>query len=102
MTEMLTLTNSVANIKTLTPDNMPMRTLVFTSQKGGSGKTTLCGRLAVQAHEAGMGADFSVEGHRGLDGSDLELLQATGHAANGFGAGGSVYDEFADHGVVFG
>ena len=34
---------------------MPMRTLVFSSQKGGSGKTTLCGQLAVQAERAGMG-----------------------------------------------
>ena len=35
--------------------DMPLRTLVFSSQKGGSGKTTLCGQLAVQAGLAGMG-----------------------------------------------
>ena len=32
-----------------------MRVVVFTSQKGGSGKTTLCGQLAVQAEIAGAG-----------------------------------------------
>ena len=35
--------------------NMPMRTIVFSSQKGGSGKTTLCGQLAVQAEIMGQG-----------------------------------------------
>lgn len=35
--------------------NMPMRTIVFSSQKGGSGKTTLCGQLAVQAEIMGLG-----------------------------------------------
>ncbi len=35
--------------------NMPMRTIVFSSQKGGSGKTTLCGQLAVQAELMGRG-----------------------------------------------
>lgn len=34
---------------------MPMRVLVFASQKGGSGKTTLCGQLAVQAELAERG-----------------------------------------------
>ena len=33
----------------------PMRVIVFASQKGGSGKTTLCGQLAVQADRAGAG-----------------------------------------------
>ncbi len=32
-----------------------MRVVVFSSQKGGSGKTTLCGHLAVQAELAGAG-----------------------------------------------
>lgn len=36
-------------------DAMPTRTVVFSSQKGGSGKTTLCGQLAVQAELSGMG-----------------------------------------------
>lgn len=35
--------------------NMPMQTIVFSSQKGGSGKTTLCGQLAVQAECMGLG-----------------------------------------------
>ena len=33
----------------------PMRVVVFASQKGGSGKTTLCGQLAVEADRAGAG-----------------------------------------------
>ncbi|MDH5749531.1 MAG: ParA family protein [Rhodospirillales bacterium] len=36
-------------------DNIPMQVLVFSSQKGGSGKTTLCGQLAVQAELSGAG-----------------------------------------------
>lgn len=32
-----------------------MRILAFASQKGGSGKTTLAGHIAVQAHRAGAG-----------------------------------------------
>ncbi|MCW5699809.1 MAG: ParA family protein, partial [Rhodospirillales bacterium] len=32
-----------------------MRVIVFSSQKGGSGKTTLCGQLAVQAELSGDG-----------------------------------------------
>ncbi|MCP5365380.1 MAG: ParA family protein [Hyphomicrobiales bacterium] len=32
-----------------------LRVIVFSSQKGGSGKTTLCGHLAVQAELAGCG-----------------------------------------------
>ena len=32
-----------------------MHVIVFASQKGGSGKTTLCGQLAVQAEQAGAG-----------------------------------------------
>ncbi len=35
--------------------NRPMRVIVFASQKGGSGKTTLCGHLAVQAQLTGYG-----------------------------------------------
>ena len=35
-------------------DNYP-RTIVFASQKGGAGKTTLCGHIAVQADLAGEG-----------------------------------------------
>ncbi len=35
-------------------DNAP-RTIVFASQKGGAGKTTLCGHVAVQADLAGAG-----------------------------------------------
>jgi chromosome partitioning protein len=41
-----------------TPDEswrQPMRVVVFASQKGGSGKTTLCGQLAVEAERAGAG-----------------------------------------------
>lgn len=37
------------------PPGTPMRTIVFSSQKGGSGKTTLCGQLAVQAELMGAG-----------------------------------------------
>ena len=33
----------------------PMRVIVFASQKGGAGKTTLCGQLAVQAELVGAG-----------------------------------------------
>ena len=33
----------------------PMRVVVFASQKGGAGKTTLCGHVAVQAERAGAG-----------------------------------------------
>jgi len=33
----------------------PMRVIVFASQKGGAGKTTLCGHVAVQAERAGAG-----------------------------------------------
>jgi chromosome partitioning protein len=32
-----------------------MHVIVFASQKGGSGKTTLCGQLAIQAERAGAG-----------------------------------------------
>ncbi len=38
-----------------TPGTSPMRVIVFASQKGGAGKTTLCGQLAVQAELAGEG-----------------------------------------------
>lgn len=37
------------------PGATSTRTIVFSSQKGGSGKTTLCGQLAVQAELAGHG-----------------------------------------------
>ena len=33
-----------------------MRVMAFASQKGGSGKTTLAGHIAVQAERAGAGA----------------------------------------------
>ena len=33
----------------------PMRVIVFASQKGGAGKTTLCGHVAVQAERTGAG-----------------------------------------------
>lgn len=36
-------------------DDDEMRIIVFSSQKGGSGKTTLCGHLAVQAELTGAG-----------------------------------------------
>lgn len=36
-------------------NDRPMQVVVFTSQKGGSGKTTLCGQLAVAAHQNGAG-----------------------------------------------
>jgi chromosome partitioning protein len=44
----------------LTPVQLPaadlaLRVIVFSSQKGGSGKTTLCGQLAVQAELSGGG-----------------------------------------------
>jgi chromosome partitioning protein len=35
--------------------NLPMQVIVFASQKGGAGKTTLCGQLAVQAELVGAG-----------------------------------------------
>jgi chromosome partitioning protein len=35
--------------------SVPMQVIVFTSQKGGSGKTTLCGQLAVAAELSGNG-----------------------------------------------
>jgi len=34
---------------------MEMRVLVFAAQKGGVGKTTLAGHIAVAAHRAGVG-----------------------------------------------
>ena len=34
---------------------LPMQVIVFTSQKGGSGKTTLCGHMAVAAELSGHG-----------------------------------------------
>ncbi len=44
-----TLQRSTTTLETPMAVDMPMRTIVFSSQKGGSGKTTLCGQLAVQA-----------------------------------------------------
>ena len=44
-----TLQRSTTVLETPMVVDMPMRTIVFSSQKGGSGKTTLCGQLAVQA-----------------------------------------------------
>ncbi len=35
--------------------DLPMQVIVFASQKGGAGKTTLCGQLAVQAELVGAG-----------------------------------------------
>ena len=35
--------------------SLPMQVIVFASQKGGAGKTTLCGQLAVQAELIGAG-----------------------------------------------
>lgn len=45
--------NGEAEARTETPPSMWV--VVFSSQKGGSGKTTLCGQLAVQAEIAGAG-----------------------------------------------
>ncbi len=50
MPDALSLVNVVQKSLTPVSAEMPMRTLVFTSQKGGSGKTTLCGQLAVQGN----------------------------------------------------
>lgn len=38
-----------------------MRTIVINSQKGGSGKTTLCAHLAVQAERAGDGPVYLID-----------------------------------------
>jgi chromosome partitioning protein len=38
-----------------------MQTIVFNSQKGGSGKTTLCAHLAVEAERAGNGPVFLLD-----------------------------------------
>lgn len=38
-----------------------MQTIVINSQKGGSGKTTLCAHLAVQAERAGDGPAFVID-----------------------------------------
>ncbi len=46
---------SIQSDKVQSVEAMPTRTIVFSSQKGGSGKTTLCGQLAVQAEKAGFG-----------------------------------------------
>ncbi|MBU6252976.1 MAG: ParA family protein, partial [Alphaproteobacteria bacterium] len=38
-----------------------MRVIALASQKGGTGKTTLAGHLAVQAHRAGAGPVVLIE-----------------------------------------
>ncbi len=38
-----------------------MRTIVINSQKGGSGKTTLCAHLSVEAERAGSGPVFLID-----------------------------------------
>ena len=38
-----------------------MKTIVINSQKGGSGKTTLCAHLAVQAERAGDGPVYIID-----------------------------------------
>lgn len=38
-----------------------MKTIVINSQKGGSGKTTLCAHLSVQAEKAGDGPVFLID-----------------------------------------
>ena len=38
-----------------------MQTIVINSQKGGSGKTTLCAHLAVQAERSGDGPVFVID-----------------------------------------
>ena len=38
-----------------------MQTIVINSQKGGSGKTTICAHLAVEAERAGDGPVFVID-----------------------------------------
>jgi chromosome partitioning protein len=38
-----------------------MQTIVFNSQKGGSGKTNLCAHLAVEAEQAGDGPVYVID-----------------------------------------
>jgi chromosome partitioning protein len=47
----------LSDLESISPETLrhPMRVLVLASQKGGSGKTTLSGHLAVEAERAGMG-----------------------------------------------
>ena len=40
---------------------MPMKTILINSQKGGSGKTTLCAHLSVQAERAGDGPVYLID-----------------------------------------
>ena len=51
----LTKNQAVTILSKLKPRGKIMRVLAVTSQKGGSGKTTLSGHLAVQAELAGAG-----------------------------------------------
>src|ERR1700744_5706994 len=42
-------------------EHATMQTVVINSQKGGSGKTTLCAHLAVEAERAGDGPVFLID-----------------------------------------
>jgi len=46
--------------------------------------------------------DLEVEGDGGFDGGDVEFAEGALHGGDGFGSGGAVDDEFADHGIVVG
>jgi chromosome partitioning protein len=54
-TQSLLFNTTPKNPSSAATTEQPMRTIVFSSQKGGSGKTTLCGQLAIQAELAGKG-----------------------------------------------
>jgi len=45
----------------LTCDHVRMRVVVWNSQKGGSGKTTLCAAVTVEAERAGDGPAFVID-----------------------------------------
>ncbi|MEI9928676.1 MAG: ParA family protein [Sphingomonas sp.] len=61
-----------------------MRVLAMASQKGGSGKTTLSGHLAVQAQRAGFGPVVLID----IDpqGSLVRLVERTRHRISRFRA----------------